>query len=49
MESMIQYWHARMPMYGAHESVQYEKANDLKANIKALEKKARDRWEAGHV
>lgn len=36
MESMVQYHLARMPMYGAHESVQYESANKLRDNIKAI-------------
>lgn len=37
-ECMIQYHLARMPMYGAHESPQYEKANELRENIKSLGK-----------
>ena len=36
MESMIQYHLARMPMYGAHESIQFENANKLRDNIKAI-------------
>ena len=35
-ECMIQYHLARMPMYGAHESPQYAKANELRDNIKAI-------------
>ena len=48
-ECMIQYHLARMPMYGAHESPQYAKANELRDNIKAIEAKARERWERGHL
>jgi len=48
-ECMVNYHLARMPMYGAHESPQYEKAQQLKENVKAIEAKARARWEAGHV
>lgn len=33
---MIQYYLARMPMYGAHESPQYEKANELQEHIKHI-------------
>ena len=46
---MIQYWQARMPMYGALESEQYLKAEELKGVIAATEKKAHDRWEKGLV
>lgn len=35
-ESMIQYHLARMPMYGAHESPQFEKANELRDHIKDI-------------
>ena len=37
-ESMIQYHLARMPMYGAHESPQYAKAQELRENNKAIGK-----------
>ena len=46
---MIQYWYARCPTYGAHESEQFAKAQDLKESIKATEAKARERWEAGLI
>lgn len=49
MECMIQYHLARMPLYGAHESPQYARAQGLRDNIKGLEVKARQRWENGHV
>ncbi|KAL1529274.1 hypothetical protein AB1Y20_000228 [Prymnesium parvum] len=48
-ECMIQYHLARMPMYGAYESAQYAKANELRENMKNLEMKAKERWERGHV
>lgn len=48
-EAMIQYWYARMPMYGAHESEQFAKASDLKDSIKAVEAKAKERWEKGLI
>jgi len=48
-ECMIQYHLARMPMYGAHESPQFMKANEMKENIKNIEAKAKQRWELGHV
>jgi hypothetical protein len=48
-ECMIQYHLARMPMYGAHESSQFAKANALRDDIKAIEVKARERWDRGHV
>jgi len=35
-ECMIQYHLARMPMYGAYESAQYAKANELRENMKNL-------------
>jgi len=46
---MIQYHLARMPMYGAHESPQFAKANDLRDHIKSIEVKAKERWERGHL
>ena len=48
-ECMIQYHLARMPMYGAHESPQYAKAEELREKIKGMEAKARERWERGHL
>ena len=48
-EAMIQYWYARMPMYGAHESEQFKKAEGLKDTIKGIEKKAKERWDKGLV
>eukprot|EP00326_Haptolina_ericina_P003454 CAMPEP_0181209704 /NCGR_PEP_ID=MMETSP1096-20121128/22817_1 /TAXON_ID=156174 ORGANISM="Chrysochromulina ericina, Strain CCMP281" /NCGR_SAMPLE_ID=MMETSP1096 /ASSEMBLY_ACC=CAM_ASM_000453 /LENGTH=75 /DNA_ID=CAMNT_0023300901 /DNA_START=38 /DNA_END=265 /DNA_ORIENTATION=+ len=49
MECMIQYHLARMPLYGAHESPQYARAQGLRDDIKKIEVKAKQRWENGHV
>ena len=48
-ECMIQFYLARMPMYGAHESEQYKNAQNLKSSIATINAKARARWELGHV
>ena len=45
-EGMVEYNLARCPMWGAHESPQYAKAQQLKEKIRTIEAKAKKRWEA---
>ena len=45
-EGMIQYNLARCPNYGVFESPEWARAEELKANIKHIEEKAKKRWEA---
>ena len=48
-EYMIPYHMARCPNYGWKESVEYERACELKEKISGIEAKAKKRWEASFI
>ena len=48
LEGNIEFNMARVPSYNVHESDEYKKAQELKAQIEAIKKKVKERWDSGN-
>ena len=49
LRAMLPYHMARVPLYSGHMSLHARKAQDVRDQIAAIERKVQERWEKSHI